>query len=355
MPTPKLKTTDELAGIRETMQAEGRRLVLTNGCFDLLHVGHVRYLQLARDLGDALVVALNSDASVRSLKGPTRPITSEQDRAEVLAALASVDFVTIFPSMRVTDVISAVQPHIYVKGGDYTIETLDAGERAALQSAGTEIRLLPLTAGKSTTGIVKRTMTGGPLRLGVLGSGKGSNFRAIADAISAGTLEAVTRIVVSDVQDAGILALAELRGIPAQFINPGRFKTRMEPEAEERLVGLLIEAQVELVVLAGYMRMIKAPLLEAFPNRIINIHPSLLPQFPGLQAWRQAIDAGASESGCTVHFVDGGMDTGAIIAQRKVPVLPGDTPETLHARIQVEEHRLYPEVIAGLAREIRGA
>lgn len=198
-------------------------------------------------------------------------------------------------------------------------------------------------------------MIGGPLRLGVLGSGKGSNFRAIADAISSGALDAETRIVISDVPDAGILTLAELRGIPAEFVIPGHFKTKMEPEAEERLVGLLQAAKVELVVLAGYMRMIKEPLLEAFPNRIINIHPSLLPQFPGLQAWRQAIHAGASESGCTVHFVDGGMDTGAIIAQRNVPVLPGDTPETLHARIQVEEHQLYPEVIGKLAREIRGA
>jgi phosphoribosylglycinamide formyltransferase 1 len=197
-------------------------------------------------------------------------------------------------------------------------------------------------------------MTGGPLRLGVLGSGKGSNFRAISDAINAGALDAEVRIVISDVADAGILDLAELRGIPAQFVNPGRFKTKLEPESEERLVELLLSAQVELVVLAGYMRMIKAPLLEAFPNRIINIHPSLLPQFPGLQAWRQAIDAGASESGCTVHFVDGGMDTGQVIAQRKVPVLAGDTPDTLHARIQVEEHRLYPEVIATLAHRLRG-
>ncbi|HET6409334.1 MAG TPA: phosphoribosylglycinamide formyltransferase [Chthoniobacteraceae bacterium] len=197
-------------------------------------------------------------------------------------------------------------------------------------------------------------MTTAPLRLGVLGSGKGSNFRAIADAIADGKLNAETRIVISDVATAGILELAEIRGLPAQFIDPGRFKTKMEPEAEQRLVDLLCAAEVELVVLAGYMRMIKAPLLEAFSNRIINIHPSLLPQFPGLQAWRQAIDSGVSESGCTVHFVDGGMDTGPIIAQRRVPVLPGDTPQTLHARIQAEEHHLYPEVIAGLHRKIRG-
>lgn len=156
MLTPKLKTIEELASIREQMQAEGRRLVFTNGCFDLLHVGHVRYLQLAHDLGDALLVALNSDASVRTLKGPSRPITPEQDRAEVMGALASVDFVTIFSQARVTEVIAAIRPHIYVKGGDYTVETLDAGERAALEAAGTEIRILPLTPGRSTTGIVKK-------------------------------------------------------------------------------------------------------------------------------------------------------------------------------------------------------
>jgi rfaE bifunctional protein nucleotidyltransferase chain/domain len=156
MSVPKLKTTGELAQIREQMQAEGRRLVLTNGCFDLLHVGHVRSLQAARILGDALVVAINSDASVRTLKGPTRPITSEQDRAEVLAALECVDFVTIFPATRVTEVIETIRPHIYTKGGDYTVETLDKGERAALEAAGAEIRLLPLVADKSTTGIIKK-------------------------------------------------------------------------------------------------------------------------------------------------------------------------------------------------------
>ena len=189
----------------------------------------------------------------------------------------------------------------------------------------------------------------GTLKLGILGSGKGSNFRAIADAIARGELDAEVRIVLSDVEDAGILQLARDRGYRAEFIAPGRFKTKLEPEAEARLVELLREAGVELVVLAGYMRMIKAPLLDAFPRRIINIHPSLLPAFPGLESWRQAVAAGATESGCTVHFVDDGMDSGEIIAQRRVPVLPGDTAATLHARIQVEEHRLYPEVLARLA------
>ncbi len=186
------------------------------------------------------------------------------------------------------------------------------------------------------------------LKLGVLGSGKGSNFRAIADAIARGELDAEVRVVISDVASAGILELARARGLRAEFVEPGRFKTKLEPEAELRVVELLQNAGVEWVVLAGYMRMIKPPLLAAFPRRIINIHPSLLPAFPGLAAWRQALAAGVGETGCTVHYVDAGMDTGEIIAQRAVPVLPGDTAETLHARIQIAEHALYPAVLAGL-------
>lgn len=188
-----------------------------------------------------------------------------------------------------------------------------------------------------------------PLRLGVLGSRKGSNFRAIADAISRGELNAEVRIVISDVETAGILEHARARGLRAEFVPPGRFRTRLEPEAEQRVVKLLQREEVEIVVLAGYMRMIKAPLLEAFPRRIINIHPSLLPQFPGIEAWSQALAAGVSCTGVTVHYVDSGMDSGETIAQRDVPVLEGDTPESLHARIQVAEHELYPAVIAQLA------
>ena len=191
------------------------------------------------------------------------------------------------------------------------------------------------------------------LKLGVLGSGKGSNFRAIADAIARGELDAEVCIVISDTEDAGILALARERGIRAEFVNPGKFRTKMEPEREQHLAGLLRAAGTHIVVLAGYMRMIKAPLLEAFQRRIINIHPSLLPAFPGLEAWRQAVDARANKSGCTVHYVDGGMDTGEIIAQSEVPVRPGDTAETLHARIQVAEHQLYPALIAKLAAQWR--
>ena len=187
------------------------------------------------------------------------------------------------------------------------------------------------------------------LKLGILGSGKGSNFRAIADAIAEGNLDAEICIVISDIESAGILALARERGFRAEFVAPGRFKTKMEPENEMRLAAMLREAGVELVVLAGYMRMIKPPMLDAFPGRIINIHPSLLPAFPGLESWKQAVEAKAIRSGCTVHFVDSGMDTGEVIAQAEVPVFSDDTAATLHARIQVEEHRLYPAVLRRIA------
>ena len=191
------------------------------------------------------------------------------------------------------------------------------------------------------------------LILGVLGSGKGSNYRAIQEAIDRGELDAEARIVISDFENAGILDIARSRGIRSEFVAPGKFRTKLEPEAEEKVVKLLQSEQVELVVLAGYMRLVKAPLLEAFPRRIINIHPALLPKFPGLESWKQALTAGETTSGCTVHYVDSGMDTGEIIAQSEVPILAGDTAESLHARIQVAEHRLYPEVIRQFCAEIR--
>lgn len=188
-----------------------------------------------------------------------------------------------------------------------------------------------------------------PLALGVLGSGRGSNLRAILEAIAAGRLHARVATVISDVPGAGILQIARDGGVPAAHLPPGRFRTKLEPEIEQRLVGLLQDAGVELVVLAGYMRLVKAPVLEAFPRRVINIHPSLLPKFPGLESWKQALEAGEAETGCTVHHVDHGMDTGEVIAQRRTPILGNDTPETLHARIQVAEHALYPEVIGRFA------
>jgi rfaE bifunctional protein nucleotidyltransferase chain/domain len=146
-----------LAGVRDAMDRAGRRLVFTNGCFDLLHAGHVRYLRQARALGDALAVGLNSDRSVRELKGEGRPVNPQDDRAEVLAALGCVDYVVIFDGRRATDLLRAVRPHVYAKGGDYTEDSLDAGEREALREAGAEIRLLPLVPGRSTTAILARS------------------------------------------------------------------------------------------------------------------------------------------------------------------------------------------------------
>jgi rfaE bifunctional protein nucleotidyltransferase chain/domain len=147
---------DEIADVAETLRNEGKRIVVTNGCFDLLHVGHVRYLAAARSLGDVLVVGLNGDVSVRTLKGEGRPLNSENDRAEVLAALRSVDYVVIFPEVRATAFLERVRPSLYVKGGDYKPETLDREERAALLGMGAEIRIIPFEHGYSTSQLVAR-------------------------------------------------------------------------------------------------------------------------------------------------------------------------------------------------------
>ena len=195
------------------------------------------------------------------------------------------------------------------------------------------------------------------LRLGVLGSGKGSNFLAVAEACARGEVPAEIAVVISDVADAGILTHAQERGIPARYIAPGKFRTKLDEEAEAAYITALREAKVDLVVLAGFMRILKGEFLREFADRVINIHPSLLPSFPGLEAWRQALDYGVKVTGCTVHFVDQGVDTGAIIAQQTVPVLDHDTAETLHARIQTAEHELYPAAIRLLAErsvEVRG-
>jgi phosphoribosylglycinamide formyltransferase-1 len=187
-------------------------------------------------------------------------------------------------------------------------------------------------------------------RLGVLGSGKGSNFAAIADAVAVGKIPAAIALVASDVESAGILTLARDRKLPAQFIPPGKFRTKLDEDAERAFVAALQSAKVDLVVLAGFMRVLKGDFLRAFEGRIVNIHPSLLPSFPGLEAWKQALDHGVKVTGCTVHFVDAGVDAGPIIGQETVAVLDNDTPETLHQRIHAAEHKLYPECVAAIAR-----
>jgi len=191
------------------------------------------------------------------------------------------------------------------------------------------------------------------LPIGILGSGKGSNCRAILERIRSGDLAAEARVVISDVLDAPILDIAREFSVANAYLPPGQFRTRLEPEAEEELVRILRDAGVHLMVLAGFMRVLHAPMLKAFPRSIINIHPSLLPKFPGLEAWKQALAAGETMTGCSVHYVDEKIDHGQIIAQREVAILPHDTPESLHARIQIAERELYPTVIAGFCEKYR--
>ena len=158
----KVISAAELAARRDELDRAGRRLVFTNGCFDLLHVGHVRYLQAARARGDALAIGLNGDESVRALKGPSRPINGAEDRAEVLAALSCVDYVTIFADPRATELLSQVRPHVYVKGGDYRLETLNPEEYAVLQAVGAQVEFVPMVPGRSTTLTIDRMQGGEP-------------------------------------------------------------------------------------------------------------------------------------------------------------------------------------------------
>lgn len=194
-------------------------------------------------------------------------------------------------------------------------------------------------------------------RLGLLGSGKGSNFVAIAEACASLKIPATIALVASDVAEAGILRQAHQRGLRTEFIAPGKFRTKLDDDAERAFIETLQSAKVDLIVLAGFMRILKGEFLRVFANRVVNIHPSLLPAFPGLESWKQALDYGVKFTGCTVHFVDQGVDTGPIIAQQTVPVLAGDTPEKLHERIQRAEWELYPEAVGALARgevQVRG-
>ena len=189
------------------------------------------------------------------------------------------------------------------------------------------------------------------LKLGILGSGHGTNFISVADAIAEGELDAEIAMVLSDVEDAEILQHAKSRNLPHRFIAPGAFRTKLDEAAEAASIRTLQEAEVDWVLLAGFMRILKGEFLRAYKDRVLNMHPSLLPSFPGLAAWKQALEYGVKVTGCTVHIVDQGVDTGRILGQRTVAVLEDDTPERLHKRIQQEEHVLYPQIL----REIAGA
>lgn len=181
------------------------------------------------------------------------------------------------------------------------------------------------------------------LRLGILASGRGSNFQSIVDAIETGRLNAQAAVLIVDNPNAFARERARKHGIEDLYLNPKESPSR--DAYFEQIRDELVSRNVDLVILAGFMRIVRRPLIAAFPNRIMNIHPALLPSFPGLHGQKQAVDYGVRISGCTVHFVDEGMDTGPIILQAAVPVSPDDTEETLGARILIEEHRIYPEAI----------
>jgi len=173
---------------------------------------------------------------------------------------------------------------------------------------------------------------------------------SVARACAEHRLPAEVALILTDVPDAGILDRAREWKLPARYLSPGRFRTKLDDEAEAEYVRALQEAGVVWVVLAGFMRVLRVGLLRAFPQRVVNIHPSLLPAFPGLEAWRQALDYGVKVTGCTVHLVDEGIDTGPIVVQRAVPVESDDTPDSLHRRIQAAEHVAYPEALSFLLR-----
>src|SRR6266480_3305975 len=193
------------------------------------------------------------------------------------------------------------------------------------------------------------------VKIGILGSGRGSNCRAILQRIRNGKLNGRAAVVISDVLDAPILEIAREFGVANAYLPPGHFRTRLEPKVEAQLVKMLQDAEVEVVVLAGFMRVLKEQMLATFPRRIVNIHPSLLPKFPGLEAWKQALAANEKWTGVTVHYVGEKIDHGQAIAQRHVPVMSDDTPESLHARIQKVEHVLYPEALDQVFAQLRAA
>ncbi len=186
-----------------------------------------------------------------------------------------------------------------------------------------------------------------PLRVGVLASGRGSNLQAILDATRGADFPARVVVVIADRERAVALERAAAAGVPAEFLDPKAYGDREAYDAA--LLACLERFRVELVCLAGFMRILGAGLVQRLRGRLINIHPSLLPAFPGLHAQRQALDHGVKIAGVTVHFVDEGVDTGPIIAQASVPVLDGDTEESLSERILAAEHRLYPEVVRRFA------
>ncbi|MDF1741868.1 MAG: phosphoribosylglycinamide formyltransferase [Verrucomicrobiales bacterium] len=189
-------------------------------------------------------------------------------------------------------------------------------------------------------------------RIAILGSGRGSNARAILEAVACGQLSAEVALIISDRHDAGILEVAAAFGVPSSFVDPGDGKRgRISDEALQQITDQLLSDGVDWVVLAGFMKIVRNPLLRAFDGRILNLHPSLLPKYPGLNTVKRALEAGDAEAGCTIHLVDSGVDTGKILHQARVPIVSGDTVESVTAKIHAAEHLAYPMVIGRVIQQ----
>ncbi len=188
------------------------------------------------------------------------------------------------------------------------------------------------------------------LKLAIFGSGSGTNCQAIIDAVDAGTLDVEIQCILADAEDAFILERARKHNIPAIYFDCAPFKTKLDGEGEEKVLQILKEHDVDFIALAGFMRIVKDGLLNAFEGRIINIHPSLLPSFPGLDSGKQAFDYGVKITGCTVHFVDAGIDTGAIINQKQIAIEDHDTLDSMMQKLHAQEHIAYPEALQWVAK-----
>ena len=354
-PNPKLCTLAAAVAQRKLLYDRGQKLVLTNGCFDLLHPGHLYFLNQAAALGDQLWIALNSNSSVQALKDPKRPLLDEHERAYALAALENVDRIVIFDTPHLAHEIRSLQPDIYVKAGDYTLETLNVEECIALETIGTTIRFLPFLKGYSTTGLIDRmaaaaTHATTPYAIVILGSGRGSNAEAILKAQAQKRLaRARVAAIISDQPEAPILQRGPRFGIPADYVDPGPFKTKLDEDATSRYIDHIKSFHPDLLVLAGFMRVVNEPFIRAFHGKLINIHPSLLPSFPGLNSIQQALDYGVVYTGCTVHWVTPEVDAGPIIDQKVVRIDPSDDLASLESKVHATEHELLPEVIARLS------
>jgi len=265
--------------------------------------------------------------------------------------------VVVFDSLRATAVIEAINPHVYTKGGDYTVASLIDEERELLQRLGTEVRILSLVPGKSTSSTLLK-LSENPdraKRIAILGSGEGTNARAILEAAADGRLGAEVALIISDRRDSGVLAAAEEFEVPGLHIFPGTEKGgQLTDAALKEMTDRMVAAGIDLIALAGFMRIVRDPLLSTFDGRILNLHPSLLPDFPGLNPVSQAIETGSAETGVTIHLVDAGIDTGEVLRQETVTISPHETEASLLAKIHAVEHRIYPEVIAERVKTIHG-